>query len=89
MAERVRENRRGDLSNDGSPTLGSKLFPRDPSAPATAEDKLLWKGFCEIESEPVGIPVIDDFHSHRKPHRSLGFLQCHAQEIRCSRRQGS
>ena len=35
-----------------------KKFPQDPSAPATVEDKRNWKGFCEIESEPVRLYCI-------------------------------
>lgn len=30
-----------------------RVFPRDPSTPATADDKRNWNGFCELESEPV------------------------------------
>ena len=33
--------------------LDKKIFPSDPSIPATAKDKRSWKGFCEVESEPV------------------------------------
>lgn len=32
-----------------------KTFPRDPLSSAIREDKRNWKGFCEIESEPVRI----------------------------------
>ena len=34
-------------------TSSEKNVLQDPSAPATMEDKRNWKGFCEIESEPV------------------------------------
>ncbi|KAI4202571.1 MAG: hypothetical protein LQ350_002514 [Teloschistes chrysophthalmus] len=34
-----------------TPTLST--LTRDPVAPATVEDRLRWKGFCEIESEPA------------------------------------
>ena len=33
-----------------------KTFPADPVTPASNEDKRKWKGFCEIESEPVRRP---------------------------------
>ncbi len=32
-----------------------RVFPQDPSIPATTRDKQNWKGFCEIESEPVSL----------------------------------
>lgn len=30
-----------------------RLFPNESSAAATDEDRKRWKGWCEIESEPV------------------------------------
>ncbi len=30
-----------------------KVFPKDPLSPAIHDDKRNWKGFCELESEPV------------------------------------
>ncbi len=32
-----------------------KVFPKDPLSPAGHDDKRNWKGFCELESEPVRI----------------------------------
>ena len=32
---------------------GPKTFPNNPLVAATATDRTAWKGFCEIESEPV------------------------------------
>ncbi|CAF9924815.1 hypothetical protein IMSHALPRED_006311 [Imshaugia aleurites] len=53
MAKRSTRRRVGSSSTISNATLSEKTFPRDPSAPATTEDKQNWKGFCEIESEPA------------------------------------
>lgn len=53
MAGRATTRRVGSSSTISNATFGEKTFPQDPSAPATLEDKRNWKGFCEIESEPV------------------------------------
>lgn len=42
-----------DSQSRSSNALNPKIFPQKPSAPATEEDKVHWRGFCEIESEPV------------------------------------
>ena len=34
-----------------------KSFLSNSSAPVTTEDKSKWKGFCEIESEPVSLSL--------------------------------
>ncbi|SLM40168.1 ubiquitin carboxyl-terminal hydrolase [Lasallia pustulata] len=47
----------GEAGVSSSPAL-SKLFPGDPSAPATEDDKKNWNGFCEIESEPAFFNVM-------------------------------
>lgn len=36
-------------------------YPNDALAPATDQDKLTWKGWCEIESEPVSDLIPDTF----------------------------
>ena len=43
----------GRLSRSSNMAVGERVFPQHPSTPATDEDKIRWKGFCEIESEPV------------------------------------
>ena len=53
MAGRATRRRVGSSSTISNATFSGKTFPQDPSAPATLEDKRNWKGFCEIESEPV------------------------------------
>lgn len=53
MAERAKRRRLNDASNGPSILEGPRVFPHSPSAPATADDKQNWNGFCEIESEPV------------------------------------
>ena len=40
-------------SSTSNHTFRHRTFPNHSSAPATMEDKRSWKGFCEIESEPV------------------------------------
>ncbi|KAL2039579.1 hypothetical protein N7G274_007851 [Stereocaulon virgatum] len=55
MTERSRRKRAGNKSND---IPYQKVFTSEPSAPANAEDKRLWKGFCEIESEPAFFNVM-------------------------------
>ena len=42
------------VASDNGPV--KKTFPEDPTAPASNQDKRKWKGFCEIESEPVRQP---------------------------------
>lgn len=50
--------KKGTDSRSGSGNAPNpKTFPQEPSAPATDEDKVHWKGFCEIESEPVCTPI--------------------------------
>ena len=53
MGGRASRRRVGSASTVSNTTFSEKVFPQDPSAPATMEDKRNWKGFCEIESEPV------------------------------------
>ena len=56
MAEAAKK-RRLEKSFRASPastaSTENKVFPQDASFPATSRDKQNWKGFCEIESEPV------------------------------------
>ncbi|KAI9785865.1 MAG: hypothetical protein M1816_008192 [Peltula sp. TS41687] len=33
-----------------------RAYPNDPLSAATRQDQLTWKGYCEIESEPVSYP---------------------------------
>ena len=54
------KRRRADTvvgSSDMFPPQSNRVYPNDPLAPATKQDKLTWKGYCEIESEPVSIPL--------------------------------
>ena len=56
MAQRLSKRRRLELDDSASPSSPSpipRVFPNDALAAATADDKKQWKGFCEIESEPV------------------------------------
>jgi len=53
MGAHTRRDRGADLSSNANGFSSEKVFAQEPSAAATAEDKHLWKGFCEIESEPV------------------------------------
>ena len=52
-----RKSKRQRLNNgprsDVLPFTIPKVFPNEPSDAATEEDKRNWKGWCEIESEPV------------------------------------
>ena len=48
--KRRRLAKSGDASSEGP---SSRAYSQDPSAPATNEERSRWKGFCEIESEPV------------------------------------
>lgn len=74
----------------GSVSSSPRLFPQDPSTPATVNDKTNWKGFCEIESEPVCIFAMASFFVLQVCSKtSLGFFQCNAQTVWCSRRQGA
>lgn len=52
MVKRRRENSTSEVSNDQTQ---AKVFPGDPVRSATFQDNRCWKGFCEIESEPVRI----------------------------------
>ena len=42
----------GENFKDSDPRL-PRIFPNEPLAATTEEDKKNWKGWCEIESEPV------------------------------------
>ena len=53
MVERTRRCHVGRSSLKTNGTCKEKTFHQAPPAPATSEDRRLWKGFCEIESEPV------------------------------------
>ena len=55
MVGRATKQKGADSPNGSDPTTHAKTFPQEPSAPATDKDKVRWKGFCEIESEPVSI----------------------------------
>ncbi|KAL9026997.1 MAG: hypothetical protein Q9196_004422 [Gyalolechia fulgens] len=57
MAERPKRRR---VVKSGGPSKKHRFnaFPEDPSAPATAEDRIRWKGFCEIESDPAFFNVM-------------------------------
>ena len=57
MATRSSKRRRLDngTTNDASTPATPKVFPNEASAAATDADKRNWKGWCEIESEPVSI----------------------------------
>lgn len=52
MSERPKRHIAKRPSSD--PNLSApKTFPNDPLLAATPTDRKAWKGFCEIESEPV------------------------------------
>ena len=53
IVERTSRTRAGRSSIGTNGSCKEKTFIRAPPAPATSEDRRLWKGFCEIESEPV------------------------------------
>lgn len=53
MAEAAKKRRLNKVCSASSPFTENKIFPEEPLAPATNRDKQNWKGFCEIESEPV------------------------------------
>lgn len=57
MGGHTRRRHSSDLSSDANGFSTQKVFTQEPSAPASSEDKRRWKGFCEIESEPVGISI--------------------------------
>lgn len=42
-----------EVFHDSNVPTTQKVFTQPPSAPATGADRLRWKGFCEVESEPV------------------------------------
>ena len=52
MSQRPKRNLRKRLSKDADEST-TKTFPNHPLAAASANDRKEWKGFCEIESEPV------------------------------------
>ncbi|MCJ1279538.1 hypothetical protein MMC21_007362 [Puttea exsequens] len=53
MVGRSKKTRTNVVSDGTTGIANGALFTQNPSAPATAQDKRLWKGFCEIESEPA------------------------------------
>lgn len=48
-----RRSMRSDENGASAETFEERVFPQEPLAPATEKDKARWKGFCEIESDPV------------------------------------
>ena len=52
MTERPKRHISKRLSSDPS-LFAPKTFPNNPLVAATVTDRKAWKGFCEIESEPV------------------------------------
>ncbi|KAI4126180.1 MAG: hypothetical protein LQ338_003879 [Usnochroma carphineum] len=58
MAERPKRRRLAKSDSPSSKKPFHNVFPDLPSAPATAEDRLRWKGFCEIESDPAFFNVM-------------------------------
>lgn len=59
MADRPRRKIPRKLPEDAN-FIAPKVFPNDPLLPATAKDRHEWKGFCEIESEPVDTSIRDN-----------------------------
>ncbi len=57
MVGRKSKRTAGDEFHGAEPVPSLKAFTQFPSAPATGEDKAQWKGFCEIESDPVRILI--------------------------------
>lgn len=76
MAERSKRRRLTDVLNFPIP-LG---IPQSYPAPATIDDKRNWKGFCEVESEPVCFHYIEVFLHDTDI--LVGLLQCNAQRFR-------
>ncbi|KAL8928409.1 MAG: hypothetical protein Q9172_000895 [Xanthocarpia lactea] len=58
MAARPKRRRVTESNRASSEKSTPNVFPQDPSAPATSEDRSRWKGFCEIESEPAFFNVM-------------------------------
>lgn len=58
MAERSKRRRlaKADCLLAKKPVLSA--FPHDPSEPATTDDRIRWRGFCEIESDPAFFNVM-------------------------------
>lgn len=53
--ESLNKKSKMDQSNPPEP---SPRFPSPPNVPATSQDKSMWQGYCEIESDPAYFSVI-------------------------------
>ncbi|KAI4169674.1 MAG: hypothetical protein LQ346_008943 [Caloplaca aetnensis] len=58
MAERSKRRRLANASSPSSKKPILNVFSQDPSQPATADDRIRWRGFCEIESDPAFFNVM-------------------------------
>ncbi|KAL8760590.1 MAG: hypothetical protein Q9184_003232 [Pyrenodesmia sp. 2 TL-2023] len=58
MAERPKRRRLAKADSPSSKKPIFNVFPHDPSEPATADDRIRWRGFCEIESDPAFFNVM-------------------------------
>ncbi|KAL8837371.1 MAG: hypothetical protein Q9170_002542 [Blastenia crenularia] len=58
MAERPKRRRLAVNESPLSEIPCLNAFAVDPAAPATIEDRMRWKGFCEIESDPAFFNVM-------------------------------
>lgn len=88
MGGRPKRGCTSDSSNDANGVPAQKFFIEGPSAPATKEDKCRWKGFCEIESEPVCASTeCMILLTKVRFTNGLGIFQCDAQAFRGERCQ--
>ena len=55
MAERAKRRRLTKSSGELCVPSTPSALPQISSTSATVDDKRNWKGFCEVESEPVSI----------------------------------
>lgn len=58
MAERSKRRRLAQADSPSSKKPILNVFPHDPSEPATRDDRIRWRGFCEIESDPAFFNVM-------------------------------
>ncbi|KAL8894011.1 MAG: hypothetical protein Q9207_008558 [Kuettlingeria erythrocarpa] len=58
MAERSKRRRLANANCPLSEKPISNVFSYNPSRPATADDRIRWPGFCEIESDPAFFNVM-------------------------------
>ncbi len=64
-------------------------FPSPPDAPATEADRRRWKGWCDIESDPVRSSALDSLQRQQLIICAIGNLQLHPQEVGRPRREAA